>query len=265
MLRTLSMLVVLAVLPLCGATKVVVTVVEQKTGAPVTGLKALDFTVSDDKVERKVESAEYTKVMADIMLLVDTSLVGPVVQPVAAKLIGELQEKEQMALVSFHSSADLIQDFTSSRDALLRALGNVKFGNSPRMLDALYAAIDGGFQSSNFRRVILLLTTGLEGPSRMSERQVIRLARRSGVSIYPVFMGGYGRSLFESLARQTAGAPFSLREMEREHVDDPSARIFEVIRNHYSLSVAGNLGLGEKFKITVKYPRKTFVSALPPE
>ena len=49
------------------------------------------------------------------MLLLDTSLVGGMVQPVAENLIAQIQPKEQMAVVSFHSSADLIQDFTSSQ------------------------------------------------------------------------------------------------------------------------------------------------------
>ena len=145
------------------ATRVLVTVVEQKSGRPVTDLKAGDFTVLDDRAPRSVEAAEFASHPVDVMLLLDTSLVGPAVQPVAQNLIGQLREKEQMAVVAFDSSATLIQDFTSSRDLLARAIAGVKFGNAPRVVDALYAAIDGGFQGSSFRRVILLLTTGLLG------------------------------------------------------------------------------------------------------
>ena len=56
------------------------------------------------------------------MLLLDTSLMGQMVQPVAESLIRQLQPKEQMAVVAYHSSADLIQDFTSSRQLLSRAV-----------------------------------------------------------------------------------------------------------------------------------------------
>jgi hypothetical protein len=200
--------------------------------------------------------------MVDCMLLLDTSLVGPVVQPVAMSLIGQLKEKEQMAVVAYDSSATLIQDFTSSRELLSRAIAGVKFGNSPRVVDALYAAIDGGFQGSSFRRVILLLTAGFEGPSRTHEREVFRLARRSQVSIYPVTVTGADRSLFESLARQTGGAPFNLRDMKRATEDAPGPRIFEVLRSHYTLTLSGNLALSEKMKIEVKRPERLFVSAL---
>ena len=168
-----------------------------------------------------------------------------------------------MAIVSFHSSADLIQDFTSSRELLRQSIAGVKYGNTPRVLDALYAAIDGGFQNSIFRRVILLLTTGAEGNSRVSERDVVRLARRNGVSIYPVYMIGYERSMFERLARQTGGACFNARDMSRSASGPPGPRIFEVMRSHYTLTLSGNLALGENLKVEVAGRGRLQVSALP--
>src|SRR5256885_8393227 len=202
--------------PLRASTKVLVTVVEQKSGRPVTGLKAEDFTVLDEKTPRQVESAEYASAVLDAVLLLDTSLVGSMVQPVAEDLIAQLKPKEQMAIVAFHSSADLIQDFTSSKQLLGRAIGSVTYGNTPRVLDALYAAIDTGMKNATFRRVVVILTTGYEGDSRTSERDVAQLARKSGVSIYPVFATGRGRALFEHLARRKGGAGFYFRGMRED-------------------------------------------------
>ncbi len=252
-------------LAFCGAnaaTKVIVTVVEQKSGSPVTDLKAGDFTVLDDRTSRQVEAAEFSQGLLDIMLLLDTSLVGEMVRPLAGDLIGQLQPKEQMAIVAYHSSADLIQDFTNSRELLQRAVASVKYGNTPRVLDALYAAIDGGFQSSTFRRVILLVSSGFEGSSRMGEKEVVRTARRNTVSIFPIYAIGAEKSMFETLARQTGGASFNLRDMHKSGATKPGARIFEVLRSHYTLSISGNLGLSDKLKIEVKRPGKLFISAL---
>ena len=252
----------LAAMPLYSATKVLVTVTEQKSGAPVLGLQAQDFTVLDDKTPRAVEAVEFTHDTLDIMLLLDTSLVGGIVQPLAEQFIAQLQPKEQMAVVAYHSSADLIQDFTSSRELIMRSLSGVKYGNQPHLLDALFAAIDTGFQDTVFRRVVLLLTSGLEGNSRSSDRDVIRLARRNQVSIYPVYVVGNERSLLETLARQTGGASFNARDLRRASADQPGQRVFEVLRSHYTLTVSGNLGLGEKLKVDVKRPEKPQVSAL---
>jgi VWFA-related protein len=265
-MKTLKVLALLAAATFASLaeTKLLVTVIEPKTGRPVTDLKASEFAVLDDKTPRKVEAAEYSSGgLMDIMLLLDSSLAGGIVQPVAQSLIDQIQPKDQMAVVSFHSSADLIQDFTSSKDLLRRALAGVKYGNSPRILDALYAAIDGGFQSSSQRRVIIVLTAGMEGPSRVNEREVLKLARRGGVSIYPVYVAGFERSLFENLARQTGGASFNLRDMRKGIEGPPGPRIFEVVRSHYTLTLSGNLSLGERVKIEVQRPGKLMASHLP--
>jgi len=251
--------------PLAASTKLLVTVVEQKSGRPVTDLKADEFTVLDDKTPRTVEAATYENSVLDVVLLLDTSLLGPMVQPMADNLIAQLQPKEQMAIVSFHSSADLIQDFTSSKELLRRAAGKVKYGNSPHVLDALFATIDGGFQNSTFRRVVLLLTAGVEGNSRVNEKEVIHLARRNGVSIFVVYVVGYERSMFETLARQTGGALFNLKDMKKTSAEMPGPRIFDVLRSHYTLTLAGNLTLGEKLKVEARRPEKLFASASPIE
>ena len=262
-MRKLMVAACLWLVPVQAATRLLVTVVEQRSGAPVTGLRSEDFTVSDSGQLRRVESVETASGLVDVMMLLDSSLLGAVVQPVAESLIGQLQPKEQMAIVAFHSAADLMQDFTSSQDLLRRAVASVKYGNAPRVLDALYAAIDGGFQASTYRRVLILLTAGVEGPSRMSEREIVKLARRNGVSIYPVFVLGQEKPMFERLARQTAGACFELRDKQRVLDSKTAPRIFEAMRTPYIVSVEGNLALGERVRIDVKRPERLFVSGLP--
>jgi VWFA-related protein len=255
------LVVILAGMTASASTRLLVTVVDQRTGRPVTDLKAGEFRVHDEGVLRKVEAAEPAQGLLDVMMLLDTSLVGAIVQPVAESIIAQLHSKDQMAIVSFHSSADLIQDFTSSKELLRRALLRVKYGNVPNVLDALYAAIEDGFHESSFRRVLILLTAGLEGSSRVSEREVLRLARRRNVSIYPVYVLGSGRSLFETLARETGGAWFVVRELKRMG-SPPGPRIFEVIRSPYILTLSGNLSLGERVKVEIERPGRYQISAL---
>ena len=258
-------LLVLLAVTAPAATRLLVTVTDPRTGESITNLKAGDFTVLDDKEPRAVETAELTTEPVDIMLLLDTSLVGEAVQPLAANLIRQLDSKEQMAVVSFASSADLVQDFTSSRELLNDAVRQVKYGNTPQVLDALYASIDGGFGSTPFRRVVVLLTTGLEGGSRVSDKEVIGLARKNAVSIFPVYLAGSGRWLFDELARQTGGAGFRVGDLRHMKITEPGPQIFAALRQHYLLTIGGNDDPGSKLKVRVNGQNKLFASGLPVE
>lgn len=110
--------------------------------------------------------------------------------------------------------------------------------------------------------MILLVTSGVEAGGRVHEREVVRFARKNGVSIYPVVATGNSRSLFENLARQTGGATFNLRDLSKAGEKNPAAMIFSVMRSHYTLTITGNLGLSEKLRVEIKRPEKVQASIL---
>lgn len=242
--------------PAEAALRVLVTVVDAKTFQPVEGLTAEDFLVLEDKTPRPVESLELQKGPVDIALAVDGSLVGETVRPVAASLVQLLGEKEQMALIAVHSSADLLQDFTSSKSSLLAALQQIKYGNDPRLLDGAYAAVEGGFSSSTFRKVVLLVTAGIEGPSRTTDKDLVRLARKNAVSIFPVFLHGSARGLFEGVARRTGGISFPVKDLQKTAGNDAPQRIFAALRGGYLLTLSGNLALSERASISIRNREK---------
>src|SRR6516165_9735196 len=95
--RRMALGILISAFPLWSATKLMVTVIEQRSGSPVLGVQAL-----------------------------------------AETFVAQLQPKDQMAVVAYHSSADLIQDFTASRQIIMRSLASVKYGNQPHVLDALF-------------------------------------------------------------------------------------------------------------------------------
>lgn len=261
------LLALAAVAGLVARTRLLVEVIDRKTGVAITGLKADNFTVLDDKTPRRVQAAEYGTAKPDVMLLVDTSLVGEMVQPLGEAFIGGLEPEEQMAIVSFASSADLIRDFTGSQELLRRAVRSVKYGNSPRVVDAVYAAADGGFQNTVGRKVIVILSAGVEGYSRTSERDALKLARQNQISIFPVYVVGAERGLFERLARDSGGAFFSARDLKLRPAQ-LAERVYAALRGRYALTLAGNQTLGEKVRVEVsggQQGQKLWASALPTE
>lgn len=264
MRRLAACLLMLALaVPATCATKLIVTVIDKKSGEPVTNLTANDFTVTAGHREHQVKQCAFQTGRIDVILLLDSSLIGPTISSVAPTLVNRLGAKEQMAIVAYASSADLIQEFTSSKALLRRALAGVNYGNSPRLLDALYATIEDGFADSLYRRVILLLTTGVDGPSRVSVKEVIGAARHNEVSIFPVYAMGYGRSRLEKLARETGGAAFNLRKMSRNKGPAPPVHIFRAMHGHYTLTLSGDLPLGDTLEVRLRRKnKKLLVSCL---
>jgi hypothetical protein len=247
--------------PSAAATKLLVTVVDQNTMQPVTDLKPSDLEIRDGRRVRAVESVDRVEGMLDVALLVDSSVVGEMVQPAAANIIEQLGEKDQMSIVAFDSSATLVQDFTSSRQMLLQSLERIQYGNTPRILDAVFATIDGAFPNTDFRRVVILITAGLEGGSRTSEAAVFRAARRNQVTVYSLFVGGW-RGMFRDLAEKTGGAALNLQDLRRRTKQGPGDLVFSLIRNQYTVTISGDFALGSRTRIEVKRPGKYAVNYL---
>ena len=257
-----------AAAPALAQARFLMSAVEVKTGQPVRDLHASEIVITDEKVTRAVTGLTTPKETVDVMLLLDTGLAGPLVQQLAYDLIDELAEPEAMAVVSYDDTAQLIQDFTSSRPLLKQSIAKVRYGNQPKALDALAAAIGDGFDHATYRRVILLLTAGYEGRSVTPERDVVALARKNRVSIFPIYISGHMHGLFESLARQTGGATYDLMSMAKGATrmsPKPAPLIFDAVRNPYLATIRGNGNLSERMKIEAKRPGKIFLSALPVE
>ncbi len=248
---TLAALLTLVCLAAAASTKLLVTVVDRDTMSPITDLTAADFSVTDGGRARRVEKVEKITGAMDVALLVDSSSIGEMVQPAAADIVEHLPEGDQMSIVAFDSAATVIQDFTSSKQALARSLGDLKYGNNPHILDAIYAVIDGAFTDAGARPVVILITAGLEAGSRVSESRLHRLAQRNEVTIYPLFVGGY-RGMFQNLAEKTGGIALSLQDMAKKTRLSPGEAVFGLIGSQYAVTISGDLPLGGKAKVEVK-------------
>lgn len=251
--QTLALTVLCALLGLAAnaSTRLLVTVVDRDTMAPVTDLKAADLRITDGNRERSVETVEKVSGPMDVALLVDSSSIGEIVQPAAANIIEQLAQGDQMSIVAFDSAATVVQDFTSSKEALAQSLRNLKYGNNPHILDAVFAVIDGAFTDAGARPVVILITPGLEAGSRVSESRLYRLAQRNEVSIYPLFVGGY-KGMFQDLAERTGGIALSLQDMARKTKLSPGEAVFGLIRNQYVVTISGDLPLGDKAKVEMQ-------------
>jgi len=194
--------------------------VTDTTGAFVQNLHAGDFVVSIDKtklVVREVRVKSDTGPV-DISLVIDTSVIaGKIVNPlvdIMQSFVNRLRAEDQMALVAYDSSANLVQDFTASHRLLLDAVRGLKYGNGAALLDAIYATADGGYANSTAKRVMVLLSTGIDTGSQTKMKDVAPLLQKQRITLYAISLGrrnmyaGNTSEIFDKLTVATGGRAF---------------------------------------------------------
>lgn len=254
--------VLLSVAPTLFGAKLSVTVFDEKTGEPVKGLTAADFAVTDGNLSLTVESAEPSKGLLDVMLVVDASFLSDAIRPLVHPMIQGLPEGAQMALVAFDQAATLLQDFTNSKNQLTSAGQKMESGNNPRVLDALYAVLDDGFSNSPGRRVALVLSSGVEGNSRIRPPEIVDLARRRNVAVFVAYADNLDASLFEKLAEQTGGAWFPLKRLKLTPLASAQLIHRALADGSYVLDVSGVDRFGDRLKIEIPKLGKSNIKAV---
>ncbi len=226
--------------------------VTDSTGAFVRDLQAANFVVSIEKNKVSVLDARMKSDSQpdDIALLIDTSVIaGQVANPlndITQAFINSLGPNDQMAIVAFDYSADLVQDFTSSRGLLTNAMRKVKYGNGAAVLDAIYATVDGGYANSTARRVMVALSTGIDTGSRTKMKDIIPLLLKKKIVFYGISLGGRGffgggaSEILDKLGVATGGRAFYPRR-----ANDLAGIVNQIVgtsgqRNYYELTLASS-------------------------
>ena len=193
----------------------------------VKGLTAADFAVFEDGVQQQVQFFEAADTPLDLILLIDTSSSMSdkmdVVHEAAAGFVKTLRPADRGAVVAFADGVDVVQQLTADRTVLDQAIRRTNARGATSLHNALYIALKqfgrGATQTGDVRRqAIAVLSDGEDTSSLVSFDDVLTLARKSGVSIYPIAL----QSKFAS-ARQAAGqrryfneSEYSMRTLAQE-------------------------------------------------
>jgi VWFA-related protein len=263
LLPALLLILLSVLLPAAEQPKLIVQVRNQ-FGFPIKDLKAADFAVTEDKAPREVAQAVWVNdSLADVMLLLDTSDIAKQlrgeIEGAALLFVKQRAEKEQLGVIAYSNSADLVQDFTSSPELLRRAITRSKYGNAPRLLDALYAAIDSGFEHSAGRKVLVVIGSGLDARAKVTRQEVVTMAQRREVSVCAISFEDY--SDLEKIAQQTAGDYYTGRQLKQ--MGTVVENLVAGFAGHYELTLPGAPLDAARLKVEVKRDERPRVSFRP--
>ena len=202
-----------------------------KRGMPVIDLNMEDFRVFEDGVEQTISHFDReTRMPLRVGLLIETSNSARSRLPYEKEAADEFvyvvlrngNTKNEVFLQTFDASSSVIQDFTSDPDVLNEKIQNLKSGGGKALYDAIYFACHEKMHNAGApqetRRVLIILSDGLDVQSQHTLNQAISIARMTETMIYTIGTAAYGfdnpgDKLLEDLAAETGGyAAFPLRE-----------------------------------------------------
>jgi VWFA-related protein len=170
----------------------------------VTDLSQNNFEIFDNNVPQHVEFfSRQTNLPLRIGLLMDTSnSIRPRLQfeqDAAFNFLFDIIRpgSDQAFVMTFDTEPQLQQGFTDNLDLLRQSIDNQRAGGGTALYDAIYAAsrnylinppLPAG--SSSVRRVLVVISDGLDDLSNQARSDAIDMAERAGVVIYAISSSG---------------------------------------------------------------------------
>jgi VWFA-related protein len=161
-------------------------------GQFVPGLKQENFRVFEDKIEQKLSLFRQEDVAVSLGLVIDNS--GSMrdkvtqVRTAAFTFIKVSNPQDETFVVNFNDDyyLDTVRDFTSDINELKDALDRIDSRGSTGLYDAVIGSLDHLKKGHKDKKVLLVISDGLDNASRRSLEDAVREAQRSDAVIYAI-------------------------------------------------------------------------------
>lgn len=212
--------------------------VRDQSGAPVSGLDENSFFVYDNGVRQEIRSFNRRRIPANIVLLLDAS--GSVfsrmrfIRAAAKGFVQGLLKEDSVCVMQFADRVDLLEDWTEATETakLEKAIDwRYHAGESTAFYDGLYLAAEQQLSKLEGRRIVILLTDGVDTSvrKRATFNDALNAVRRAEATVYVVSLTA---SLRAEIAKKSGG-----RWAKIFPVDDPRqvAKLLTLVDNAESL------------------------------
>jgi VWFA-related protein len=200
-------------------------VLEKATGRPIGSLSKEDFQLFENGVPQKIAEVSRDQLPLSVVLLFDlTFTVQPVLKPLAAGAMEALQHlkpEDEVAVMVYSSSAQLLQDFTTDRQRVVAAIqkaSDMASGESAYFNQAVFQASEQLAKATNprSRRTIIWFTDNvpnLPSAKQHSEKEAFGEVLETGTTVFTVLERSAASDFFiATFSKNPVFAPFRLHD-----------------------------------------------------
>src|SRR5215510_2048488 len=241
------------------------TTVTDAEGRLVPDLQKEDFIILDNGKQQDITilQDEVQPFTAVVMLDFSASMTGnlQLLKNASEQFLLRMLPQDEGQVGAFSDKIQFSGTFTSDRDDLIGALGDLQYGNPTRLYDALDESIDllGKFDG---RKVVVVFTDGDDTASRVSFGHVLDRAREAEVMVYAIgleseFFAGPGRMQrtrpdrgLKKLADETGGGYFELKKTA--DLAPTFTRVAQELHSLYTLGFQPMVMDGKEHKLEVR-------------
>lgn len=177
--------------------------VRDDRGHLIRNLSRDDFVVMENGRPQNITLLEEQEVPINVAVMVDTSwslqdLLKNAVETAIDFFRG--LENESVAVVRFSRTPALILDWDERPEDIRSLMARVSSDGKTALYDSVIWVCRNILSSRSGKKVVVLISDGIDTASRASFREMIRISREEGITVYPIiytnqFIQNYRREL----------------------------------------------------------------------
>lgn len=260
--------------------------VTDRNARTIEGLGAKDFAVFDNQIRQEIASfaAEEAPCSVEIVLDVSGSMQGSLsmAKGIAEDILRNADPNDEFQLLTISTHPEAHSGFSSDTAATERTIRAATPGGMTSLLDTVHLGLVHIKQARLPRRVMLILSDGVDNYSRYSEGELMDTALEADVQIYTMIFSGRsslsssvlfrpalaekswkpagdhdGSRLLEKLAAKTGGLSYHISNTDdvRQAVNEAEKAMRSEYVIGYRPSMPGDPGAWHRLRVTSNIPK----------
>lgn len=248
------------------------TTIVDKAGKLVTNLKQDAFSIFENDVKQDILLFKREDIPVSIGLIIDNS--GSMrakrssVEAAALALVKDSNPEDEVFIVNFNDDAYIDnpnnKDFLTDTNEMKEALTRIDSRGGTAMRDAIAKSIEWLKKAHKEKKVLVVVTDGVDNASAISLEDLVRDARQSETLIYSVGLladeekrsASSAKRQLNALAEATGGLTYYPKELSE--VDPIAHQVARDIRSQYTIGYKPTNealdGTYRRIKVVVKAP-----------